>query len=323
MAAPHHWPPQLSELVAQAVIRLNPSKRNVLTYFTACGVPERYLAPWRVRLNEDADSVRKLAMAEDIVAKINAKPDANDYIRMRREVIRRIVETPSFDNCWPDDQPIARGLVAHIRELVGERDTVTRIVNVTERLAEERRRARANELQTKHQKAGERDALRQRFYKMFSMQDGRERGYAFQQFLTDLFGLEDIRIREPFQISTREQIDGAIALDTHVYLVEAKWWAEKLSHSDVADLYIKVSGKALGTRGLVVSGSGYTEECVEVCQASDMRRVIFTTAEDLVEAFENELAVAELIRQKAEYAMTEGRILVGAREIIERLNRRD
>jgi len=44
------------------------------------------------------------------------------------------------------------------------------------------------------------------------------------------------------------------------------------------------------------------------------------TSEDIVAAFEHALTIEELIRKEAEYAMTEGRILVGAQEIVEKLN---
>jgi hypothetical protein len=110
-------------------------------------------------------------------------------------------------------------------------------------------------------------------------------------------------------------------LDGHLYLVEAKWWAEPLSHKDVSDLYVKVSGRPLQTRGLVISGSGFTEVCVEVCRQARLSQVILMTGEDIVAAFEHALTIGELIRKKAEYAMTEGRILVGTQEIVEKLNR--
>jgi len=320
VATPHHWPPELSKLVAQAVARLNKGKRNVLAFFAACSVPDEYLDPWRQRLNNDQTSVSKLGMAENIVMRINEKPEANQFIKVRREVIRRIVETNSYDQCWPDDQAVARGLVASIRELVEERDFFSKTIEATERLQEERRRHRAKELDVELTRKGEREQLRKRFYQIFSMEaEPQKRGYAFQKFLNDLFALERIQIREAFSVGSSEQIDGAINLDSHIYLIEARWWAHPLSHKDVSDLYIKVSGRPLQTRGLFISGSGFTDECVEVCRQSKASQIIFMTCEDLVDAFENALSVAELIRKKAEYAMTEGKILVSAREILERL----
>ena len=163
MATPHHWPPELSKLVAQAVARLNKGKRNVLAFFAACSVPDEYLDPWRQRLNNDQTSVSKLGMAENIVMRINEKPEANQFIKVRREVIRRIVETNSYDQCWPDDQAVARGLVASIRELVEERDFFSKTIEATERLQEERRRHRAKELDVELTRKGEREQLRKRF----------------------------------------------------------------------------------------------------------------------------------------------------------------
>jgi hypothetical protein len=82
---------------------------------------------------------------------------------------------------------------------------------------------------------------------------------------------------------------------------------------------VKVSGRPLQTRGLAISGSGFTDECVEVCRQARLSQVILMTGEDIVAAFEHALTIGELIRKKAEYAMTEGRILVGTREIVEKL----
>lgn len=317
----YHWPPELCKLVKDAVARLNRGKRDVLSFFAGCGVPDQYLQPWRKRLNADASKVFKTAMAEDIVSRINEKPEANAFIKMRREVIRRIVETKSFDQCWENDQAVARGLVASIRELVDERDFFAKTIEATERLQEERRRQRVSETETEKARSVAREELRKRFYKLFRQEvSGRRRGYDFQKWLSDLFAFEKMRIREPFNVGTAEQIDGAIMLDGHLYLVEARWWADPLSHKDVSDLYVKVSGRPLQTRGLVISGSGFTDECVEVCRQARMSQVILMTAEDIVAAFEHALTIDELIRKKAEFAMTEGRILVTTREIVEKLS---
>ena len=320
MTSAHHWPPELSKLVGQAVARLNKGKRGVLSFFAACGVPDALLVPWRRKLDGDPNSVSKFAMADELTFKINQRPESNEFIRIRREVIRRIVETKSFEQCWADDQPIAHGLVASIREMVDERDFFAKTIAATERLQEERQRERAKGLKAESARATQREALRKRFYALFSPGlNPQKRGYDFQKLLVDLFSNEGILIREPFTVGTSEQIDGAITLDGSVYLVEAKWWAEKLSHKDVSDLYVKISTRPLHTRGLFISGSGYTDECVEVCVKARMSQVILVACEDLVDCFENALTLSEMIRKKAEYAMTEGRILVSTREIIEKL----
>jgi restriction system protein len=320
MAAPHHWPPELSKLVSEAVGRLNRSKRDVLAFFAACGVPDDFLQPWRLRLNADLSKVYKSPMADEIVARINEKPDASDYIRMRREIIRRIVETRSFDQCWPDDRAIARGLVASVREFVQERDFLTKTVEATERLHEARRRERAEEIGGVQARAAKWEELRRRFYALFALEgQGQRRGYEFQKWLNDLFAFEGISIREAFTVGTAEQIDGAIALDGHVYLVEARWWSEALGHKDVSDLYVKVSGRPIKTRGLFISGSGFTDECIKVCTQTRMSEVVLMTAEDIVHAFEKSVPVSTIIRKKVECAATEGRIYVSAREIIEKL----
>jgi len=69
----------------------------------------------------------------------------------------------------------------------------------------------------------------------------------------------------------------------------------------------------------VISGSGFTEECVEVCRQARLSQVILMTSEDIVAAFEHALRSGSSARRQS-YAMTECRILVGTQEIVEKLN---
>jgi hypothetical protein len=70
-------------------------------------------------------------------------------------------------------------------------------------------------------------SLRDRFRAM-SITEGtkaiQDRGYAFEEFLRDLFVSEDLAYRLPYRVGTVEQIDSdAFSLNGHEYLLEAKW----------------------------------------------------------------------------------------------------
>jgi hypothetical protein len=85
------------------------------------------------------------------------------------------------------------------------------------------------------------------------------RGYAFENFLTELFAAHTLAPRGAFRING-EQIDGSFQLVPFTYLVEAKWCAPPIGTSDLMTFFAKIAGKATWSRGLFISYSGFTQE---------------------------------------------------------------
>jgi hypothetical protein len=135
-----HYPPELIELVVDAVARLNRGKDQELDFFRGAGVPKQYLTDIARRLATDRDGINKFEIARTVLVRLNEAGDS--MIRPRREILNRIVKTETFDHCWPSDQLAARGAVAAIRKAIHERDAFTRMEAEKNRERSERLRAK-------------------------------------------------------------------------------------------------------------------------------------------------------------------------------------
>src|SRR5689334_11004032 len=120
MADEFHYPPDLFDLLVEALAKLNKSKKGVLLFLRGAGVDE---VDRIVRKNPH--STNKFEIARNVLTKVNARGDSG--LRPRREIIRRVVEFEDFSNCWREDQMEARGLVAAIRDAVNKKDSFTRM----------------------------------------------------------------------------------------------------------------------------------------------------------------------------------------------------
>jgi len=138
------------------------------------------------------------------------------------------------------------------------------------------------------------------------------RGLAFEKFLRDLFiahGMEgggSINIRG-------EQIDGSFRLDGQIYLFEAKWQNEKTGAPDLHIFEGKLGQKAVWTRGLFISQSGFTEEGLSAFGRG--KRLICMDGLDLWEALTGPLTLPEVIDLKARRASQTGDIFVRVRDL--------
>ena len=120
-----HYPPELLNLLVDTIPLLNKSKRDLFLFFQGAGVADALLQPVLGQWQSDKDSVRKHEIVRCILENLNRKGEP--ALRERREVLRRVVEFEGFSGCWPDDQLKAKGLVAEIRQLVGVKDSFTRM----------------------------------------------------------------------------------------------------------------------------------------------------------------------------------------------------
>jgi hypothetical protein len=80
------------------------------------------------------------------------------------------------------------------------------------------------------------------------------RGYAFEQFLKQLFDGFGLQARDAFRLQG-EQIDGSFVLAGDTYLLEAKWQGAPCGNAELHTFHGKVEQKAAWTRGLFISSS--------------------------------------------------------------------
>jgi restriction system protein len=103
----YHYPPELLNLLTDAISHLVKSKMDVVTFLQGAGVPDEFLVPWRTQIARDRDSVYKTQIAKDVLCKLNELGD--EGIRPRREVLRRVVQWEDFSTAYDDKRLAAQG----------------------------------------------------------------------------------------------------------------------------------------------------------------------------------------------------------------------
>lgn len=65
-----------------------------------------------------------------------------------------------------------------------------------------------------------------------------------------------------------EQIDGAFSFDTDYYVLEAKWWKERIGRRELDVFKTNIERKGKSTLGLYVSMSGFTSDALAIYSLS-------------------------------------------------------
>src|SRR5260370_9018145 len=84
----YHYPPDLLELLCDAVPALFRSKQGVIDFFVGAGVPNTLLGDWKLKLKQDKESVKKHELARSVLCRLN---DAGEPpLALRRALIKRL-----------------------------------------------------------------------------------------------------------------------------------------------------------------------------------------------------------------------------------------
>jgi hypothetical protein len=154
-------------------------------------------------------------------------------------------------------------------------------------------------------------ALKQRLLDLSNL-DAQPRGYAFEEWLRDLFNTYQLDAREPFRLRG-EQIDGSFVLGAETYLVEAKWQSAPTGVADLHTFEGKLGQKAAWTRGLFVSNSGFTEDGLSAFGRG--KRVICLDGLDLFETLNREIPLTEVLDRKVRRAAETGFPMIRVRDL--------
>jgi restriction system protein len=241
-----------------------------------------------------------------MVTALNEQGD--QALRPRRQVLKRITEFDDFGSCYPDNQLKAKGAVATLAQLINKKDSFTRMDQARE--AEERKTREAARLQAA-EVAAKREALdnvKSDLFALFSEKDPHRRGKALEGVLNRLFAEDGIKIKEAFVVVDEngagiiEQIDGAVEIDGTVYLVEMKWWKERLSRQEVGVHLASVFTRG-SVGGILISNSGFHPSAVADCTAAlSQKTVVLVELEEIVMALNQSVPIRELLRSKIQAA---------------------
>lgn len=103
------------------------------------------------------------------------------------------------------------------------------------------------------------------------------RGFAFERFLDETFAVFNLAPRKSFRL-VGEQIDGSFHLAGETYLVEAKWQGPQIGNRELQAFAGSVRTKAIWSRGLYISYSGFSEDGLTAFGRGDATRIICLAA---------------------------------------------
>ena len=262
-----HHTPDLIERLVETIPTLVKSKQQTIDFFRGAGVPDELLGDVQTTLTNDPQSINKYQIARTVVRRLNEGGDR--WLAVRREVVRRVTQWEDFSLSWPNDQDKARGLVAAVRQLVGVKDSFTRMQR--ERDRERQARIHQHEQQLEKQRAWRRTraTLRSQIVAAKNEPNAQRRGKLIEKLFADLCAAEGIQVRESFEVrsggTVQEQVDGLIVADGHLYLVEVKWRNEPVD-LDAMQSHLFRLFRRPDARGLFVSASGYTAPAIDACR---------------------------------------------------------
>jgi len=93
------------------------------------------------------------------------------------------------------------------------------------------------------------------------------------------------------------------------------WQDEPVNESDLLVLRGKVEGKAVWTRGLFVSYSGFTQEGLEAFSKGKATNIIGMSGQDIHFIISDKVSLIETIRMKARKASETGQFFVSVRDL--------
>jgi len=302
----YQYPPELFSLLVDGISVLFRNKDDVIGFFRGAGVPSAYLQDLVTRVQTDRDAIRKTEIARTVLQRINEAGDPG--LRCRREIVRRVTDFEDFSSTWPEERDRAENLVGRIRHVVNVKDSFTRIEIEREREVRARRQVREADLAAARLRIVERSELKAQLQSLFKIDDPHRRGKLLEPVLTQLFTLAGCRVLDAFEVRAVnglviEQIDGLVELDGQVYLVEAKWYAERLGVAEIAPALVRVFGRGQG-RAVIVSASGFTGPAIE--QVRDALRqsvVVLAELSEVVLLLERDGDPAEWLREKVRAAI--------------------
>lgn len=303
-----HFPPDLLTLLVDTIPRLMRSKKDVILFFRGAGVEGTRLADLERQVNQDRSSISKFQIARTILTRLNEVGAPG--LRERREVVKRVVEYEDFSTCWENDRLAAQGLVQQVRHLVGVKDSFTRMKDERERERAEHRRLHEANAAAVAKRDADRDAIKRDFAALFADTNPWRRGKSLEAVLNRLFQHCGVLVREAFTLRGNEgqgiveQIDGVIELDSHVYLVEMKWYGDRLGVAEIGQHLLRVFTRGGDVRALIVSDSGFSEPAIEQCRNVLAHKVIvLCELEELFRSLDADGETVRMLQAKAHRAM--------------------
>lgn len=134
-----------------------------------------------------------------------------------------------------------------------------------------------------------------------------EDGYAFEDFLQELFTAYGLAPREPFR-NKGEQIDGSIEFNNDIYLIEARNQQRAMGDADLLVLHGRVVGHSDIGRGIYVTTGSFSRDGLEAFERKGRHRIICVDGADIWFLLEKKLPLDQVLRQKLRALVESGRV---------------
>jgi restriction system protein len=302
-----HYPPELLGLLIQTIPCLCRTKPDLLVFFQGSGVDRNMLAPYEVLLQTDRNAFKKHIVTRELLTKLNELGERS--LRERREILKRVTEFHDFSVCWEKDQPIAKGLVAQVRELVAVKDAFTRINLEREQERRQRLAQDAKTAEVKRKRREELDGVRQSLFSLFGEKNPYKRGKALEAVLNRYFKVSGVSVSEAITLTgdpgsgVIEQIDGVIQLRGQLFLVEVKWEQETLGREKVSSHLVRVFSRGFAG-GIFISYSDYSSGAYQDCKEALREKIIvLCRLEEFVRALEEGTDLIGMLHRKIDAAI--------------------
>jgi len=158
------------------------------------------------------------------------------------------------------------------------------------------------------------EVLRNRYLELVALEDAAARGVALEALLRDLFALFDLDPRAAFRIEG-EQIDGAFALESTNFLLEAKWQTAATPRKDLDAFSAKIDDKIENTLGLFLSINGFEPTAVTKHSGRGSTMILMDGV-DLYAVLEGRIDLVDLLRRKYRHAAQTGEIMLSASAVL-------
>lgn len=128
--------------------------------------------------------------------------------------------------------------------------------------------------------------------------DPQKAGYLLEQAFLSLARADTISLSGSFRkLDGAIQVDGAITVDGQDYFVECKWTKTVIGSADVQTLIGKLTLAPGGTRGILISKSGFTDDAIRVADNTKLG-VIFLEYSQFRDELVSAGGLANLVRLK-------------------------
>jgi hypothetical protein len=134
-------------------------------------------------------------------------------------------------------------------------------------------------------------------------------GLALEKLLNELFGLFDLKPRQPFRV-VGEQIDGSFELQGQVYLLESKWEKTALPEADLLVFRGKIEGKSTFTRGVFIALNDISGPARDAITRGKAPSFFVVNGHDLLMVLSETIDLTDFLRKRIRLLAEEGCVCV-------------